>query len=69
MGTKPLTFAVVPFVLKTNSDAVVAAGPDFFDQFVIKLLRPFAFEERQDFLSAMNKFTAVSPHAVFGIGE
>ena len=42
MGSEPLTLGVVPLILETNSDTVVAARPDLFDQFVIQLFGPFA---------------------------
>ena len=69
MGAEPLAVGVAPLVLEANSDAVVAAGPDLLDQFVVQFLGPFALKERQDFSSTLNEFTAVPPNAVFGVGE
>lgn len=59
----------MPFILETNSDAIVAVGPDFLDQFVIQLLGPFALQELDDLLAALNELAAVAPAAVLGIGE
>jgi hypothetical protein len=39
---------VMPFVGEAHGDAVFAEGPDFLDQAVIKLARPFARQKGDD---------------------
>src|SRR6516162_819689 len=60
---------VVPLVRKAHGDAVVAKGPDFFDQAVIELAVPLSCQERLDRRAALEKLRAVAPAAVGRIGE
>ena len=43
---------VMPFVSEANRDAVLVKGPEFLDQPIIELARPFPFQERLDRLPA-----------------
>ncbi|MFK4642342.1 hypothetical protein ABIF96_000916 [Bradyrhizobium ottawaense] len=53
VGAIPLAARVVPFVLEAHGDAVLVEGPEVLDQAVVLLLLPFAGEERDDGLAAL----------------
>jgi hypothetical protein len=59
----------MPLILKAHRDAVAVEGPQILDQAVVEFLRPFPGEEGNDRGAALEKFRAVTPAAVFGIGE
>src|SRR3974377_2236606 len=59
----------MPFVGETHRDAVLAEGPDFLDQAVVKLTAPLARQERFDSGAALKKFRAIAPAAVGCIGK
>src|SRR5882757_2976598 len=65
----PLPALVMPFILKTHRDAVVMKCPEILDQAIVELSCPFAGEEGNDRRPAFEKFRAVAPAAVLGIGE
>src|SRR6266568_730112 len=69
VGTMPLPGIVMPFVLKPHRDAIVVERPEILDQTILVLPRPFAGEERNDRGAAFEKFGAVTPAAVLGIGQ
>src|ERR1700735_375906 len=58
---KPVPRIVVRFISKTHRDAIPFKRPKLLDQPVVQLLRPFAFQKRDDFLPPVHKFRAVSP--------
>src|SRR5258706_543956 len=60
---------VMPLVLKPHADAVAVERPEILDQAIFVLLRPFAGEERDNRGAAFEKFRAVTPAAVLGIGQ
>ena len=64
VAPKPMTAVVVPAVSKACGDAVIAEGPDFLDQAVIKLPAPLARQEGLDGLTALPEFRPVPPAAV-----
>jgi hypothetical protein len=67
--TKPIPRVVVPFVSEANRDPIVLNRPEFFDQAVIKLVRPFSAKEGDDLLSAYDEFSPVAPSALGAVGE
>ncbi len=69
VGTEPVSGIVMPFVLETHRDPVIGEGPQFLDQPVLMLLGPFSAEELDDRGAALKKLGAISPDAVFGVGE
>src|ERR1700676_4103746 len=69
VGAVPLPGIVMPFVLKTHGDAVAVECPEILDQAVVKFSRPFAGEKSDDRGAALEKFGAVAPAAVLGIGQ
>src|ERR1700676_2580652 len=58
---KPISGVIVPFISKAHRDTVPLKCPELFDQPIVKLLRPFVSEKRDDILSSVHKFRAVSP--------
>src|ERR1700722_1833052 len=66
---KPASGIVAPFVGEANGDAVLMKGPEFLDQPIVELAIPFASQKRLDRGPALKELGAVSPPAVFRIGE
>ena len=60
MAAIPVAAVVMPFVGEAHGDAVVGECPDFLDQPVVELARPFAAQKRLDRLAAGKKFGAVA---------
>src|SRR5262252_8347681 len=69
IGTKPIARVVMPFVGKTDRNAIALKCPKFFDEAIVQLLAPFAGEECNDCFTAVEELRAVAPHAVRGVGE
>ena len=69
VGAVPLAGIVMPFVLKPNRNAVTVEAPEILDQAIFVFLGLFAREERDDRGPALEKFRAVAPAAVLGIGQ
>src|SRR5882724_4648503 len=64
----PVPGIIMPFVGKTRRDAIPVEGPKLFDQPIIEFLRPFAAKKRDDFMSAVYEFRAVSPARIDRVG-
>src|SRR5580700_7967614 len=58
---KPIPGVIVPFIGKAHGDTVSFERPKLLNQPIVQLFRPFASEKRDDFLSSVHKFRAVSP--------
>src|ERR1700676_2189514 len=69
VGAVPLPSIVMPFVLKAHGNAIAIERPEILDQAVVEFPRPFACEKRNDRGAALEKFGAVAPAAVLGIGQ
>src|SRR5260370_22174528 len=69
MAAKPVAAVVVPLIGETHGNAVVAEGPDFLDQAVVKFALPLASQKLLDRLAALQEFHTVPPPAVARIGE
>src|SRR5258708_17567429 len=69
VGPIPLAFFVMILVFEADGDAVAGVGPEFFFQFVVQLLFPFAGEELHHLFAAVEEFVAVAPFGVGGIGH
>src|SRR6266571_497472 len=69
IATKPVARIVVPFICKAHGYPVVAKRPDLFDQPILQLANPLAYEECLDGLAATNELGAVAPDAVHRIGK
>jgi len=57
------------FIFKADSNAVAGEGPEFLFEFIIQFVLPFAGEELNDLLSAIEEFGAVAPFGIGGISE
>ena len=55
VAAEPIPAVVVPLIGKPNRDAVLAKGPDLFDQPVVELAAPFACQERLDSGAALRR--------------
>ena len=53
IGPEPLSFGIMIFVFEAHRNAVASKRPQFFDQTVIKFLRPLAPQELLDLLAGM----------------
>src|SRR5262249_54449944 len=67
VAAEPAAAVVVPLVGEAHGDAVFAKRPDLLDQAIIELAIPFAREERDDIVAAVQKFGAVAPAAVLRV--
>ena len=69
VAAKPAAAVIMPFVGEANRDAVLAEGPDFLDQAVVKLTAPLARQERFDGGAALKKLRAIAPATVGCVGK
>src|SRR5262245_33726343 len=69
VGPEPVSRIVVPFVGKTDGDPIFAKSPQFLDQPVVELARPFPPEKGDDLLPADQELRAVAPPALRTVGE
>src|SRR5918993_5835652 len=69
VGAEPEAVVVVVFVGEAHGDAVGSAGPQFLDQAVVELARPFAAQEGLDLGPAIDELGAVAPFAVGRVGQ
>src|SRR5215475_3231510 len=69
VGAMPLARRIMPLILEADRDAVAVECPEVLDQAIVELGGPFAREESDDRLATFEKFRAVAPAAVLGIGE
>ena len=68
VGAKPVAAVVVPLIGKAYRNTVIAPRPQFLNQPVLLLFTPFPLQEVDNLRSAVNKFAAVTPFALDGIG-
>ena len=64
VGAKPLPGIVVRFVGEAHGNSCAVERPEFLDQAILQLAIPFAREELNDFLAAVDEFRAIAPAAV-----
>src|SRR5438045_7704989 len=64
-----MTRVVVPLVSEAHRNAISIVGPKFFNQPVVQLFRPLAFQELDDLLPPIGKFGAISPARVDCISQ
>jgi hypothetical protein len=57
------------FVGEAYRDSVLLSRSKFFDQAVIKLMRPFSEKECDDLFSADDEFSPITPPALGAVGE
>src|SRR5712692_9411381 len=66
---EPAAAIVVPLIGEANGDPIVPVGPDLLDQAIVELALPFASQERDDGVAALDELRAVAPAAVDRVGE
>src|SRR5215472_6180442 len=69
VAAKPAAAVIMPFVGEAHRDAVLAEGPDFLDQAVVKLSAPLARQERFDGGATFKEFGAITPATIGCIGK
>src|ERR1700730_10800109 len=69
IAAEPVAAVIVPFIGKTDSDVIVMEGPDLLDQPVLELAVPFFRQKGFNRLTSLQKFGAVTPTTVGGVGE
>src|SRR4029077_15156238 len=58
---EPIPRVVVPFVGEAHGNTIFGECPELFDEPVVQLFRPFAFQKLNDFLSSIRKLSPISP--------
>ena len=69
LGAIPTGAVVVALISKPDGDAVISAGPEFFDQAVVEFAAPFALQKGNDGLAPLDKLGPIAPDAVAAIGH
>ena len=69
VGAEPVSGIVVPFVGKSDGDAILLEGPKFFDEAIVEFLVPFAGEELNDGVASGEEFRAIAPDGIDRIGQ
>src|ERR1017187_162734 len=69
VGAEPVARVIAPFVSEAHGDASFVKRPQFLDQTIIELFRPFAPEKLDNGLAPGEEFGAVAPVAVDGVNE
>src|SRR5205807_5874927 len=64
VGSEPVAGVIVPFVGKTDRNAISVMSPKLFNQPVVQLFRPLAFQKLDDLLPPVGKLGAISPTRV-----
>jgi hypothetical protein len=69
IAAKPLAAVVVPLVGEAHRDAVAGAGPQFLDQPVVQLARPFALQKRPYLFASDRELGAIAPAGILGVDQ
>ena len=69
VGAVPVAGVVVALVGEADGDAGSVEGPELFDEAIVELAAPFSGEEFDDLFAAVDELGAVSPFAVYRVGE
>ena len=69
IGAIPLAVSVMEFIFEADCDTMAGEGPEFLFEFIVQFVLPFAGEELDDLLCAIEEFGAVSPFGIGGIRE
>src|SRR5919199_729160 len=65
----PVSRVVMPFIREANGDPIALKRPQFLDQSVVELPRPFALQKTHDLRSAEDELWPVAPPALGAVGE
>src|ERR1700678_2159162 len=69
VGAKPLSGIVVRFGGEAHGNPCAVERPQFFDEPILQLTIPFARQELNDFLAAVDEFRAMAPTAVHRVSQ
>src|SRR6266853_2477930 len=69
IGAEPIPRVVVPFVSEAHGNTISAVCPELFDEPVVQLFRPFAFQKLNDFLAPIRKLSPISPTRIDRVSE
>src|SRR5215475_1491091 len=61
VGAEPVSGIVMPFVSKSNGDAILLKSPKFFDEAIVELLVPFTGKELNDGVASGEDFGTITP--------
>jgi hypothetical protein len=66
---KPVSGVVMPLIDETNGDPIIMKRPEFLDQPVVKLVRPFFLEKGNDLLASHDELGSVAPSALRAVTQ
>src|SRR5258708_18795195 len=69
VGAVPVAGVVVALVGEAHGDAGSVEGPEFLDEAIVEFAAPFSGEELDDFFATVDELGAISPLAVYRVGE
>ena len=61
VGAEPIAGIVMPFVGKSDGDAVCLKCPEFFDEAIVEFFVPLSREELNDGVASGQEFGTVAP--------
>src|SRR5215475_1476005 len=67
VAAEPGARVVMPLVGESHGDAIAGTGPEFLDQPVVELPRPFTLQESTHLIAALRELGAIAPASVLGI--
>src|SRR4029077_11607577 len=68
-GAEPIPGIVVPFVSEAHGNTISGVCPELFDEPVVQLFRPFAFQKLNDLLPSTEKLSPISPTRIDRVSE
>ena len=68
-GQEPVSGVIVPLIGEAHGNSRTFPGPDFLDETVVELLRPFALQEFDDGRPPGEELGAIAPGAVHRVGQ
>lgn len=69
IGAEPVPAVVMPLISKTHRHPVLTEAPQLLDESIVQLVLPFAGEEGDDRLAALDEFGTIAPIAIDGVGD
>src|SRR5216683_3066214 len=69
VAPKPMAAVVMPLVGESHGNAIIRESPQFLDQPIVQLARPFSNQERLNGLAPLEELDAVAPTAVGGVSQ
>src|ERR1700720_617419 len=66
---EPIPGVVVPFVSEAHGNTISGVCPELFDEPVVQLFSPFAFQKLDDLLPSTEKLSPISPARIYSVSE